>query len=92
MIPSQSLTALLSNNQRRNLGFDPFARGSELRLESKALTIDVLAQPQSPSPLTHWLPAAKIELQEEAQATNNSRVGEPITRSISVMAQGLPAE
>ena len=92
MIPSQSLTALLSNNQRRNLGFDPFARGSELRLESKALTIDVLAQPQSPSPLTHWLPAAKIELQEEAQATNSSRVGEPITRSISVMAQGLPAE
>ena len=92
MIPSQSLTALLSNNQRRNLGFDPFARGSELRLESKALTIDVLAQPQSPSPLTHWLPAAKIELQEEAQAANSSRVGEPITRSISVMAQGLPAE
>ena len=92
MIPSQSLTALLSNNQRRNLGFDPFARGSELRLESKALTVDVLEQPQSPTPLSHWLPAAKIELQEKAQAANSSRVGEPITRSISVMAQGLPAE
>ena len=92
IIPSQSLTALLSNNQRRNLGFDPYARGRELRLESKALTVNVLSQPQAPTPITHWLPAAKIELQENAQATQNSRVGEPITRSISIMAQGLPAE
>ena len=91
-IPSQSLTALLSSNQRRNLGFDPYARGRELRLESKALTVNVLSQPQAPTPITHWLPAAKIELQENAQATQNSRVGEPITRSISIMAQGLPAE
>ena len=92
IIPSQSLTALLSNNQRRNLGFDPYARGRELRLESKALTVNVLSQPQAPTAITHWLPAAKIELQENAQATQNSRVGEPITRSISIMAQGLPAE
>ncbi|MEZ7984975.1 MAG: BatD family protein [Pseudomonadales bacterium] len=91
-IPSQSLTALLSSNQRRNLGFDPYARGRELRLESKALTVNVLSQPQAPTAITHWLPAAKIELQENAQATQNSRVGEPITRSISIMAQGLPAE
>ncbi|MFB1001878.1 MAG: hypothetical protein QMC22_04985, partial [Pseudomonadales bacterium] len=92
IIPSQSLTALLSNNQRRNLGFDPYARGRELRLESKALTVKILSQPQAPTAITHWLPAAKIELQENAQATQNSRVGEPITRSISIMAQGLPAE
>jgi len=91
-IPSQSLTALLSSNQRRNLGFDPYARGRELRLESKALTVKILSQPQAPTAITHWLPAAKIELQENAQATQNSRVGEPITRSISIMAQGLPAE
>lgn len=95
-IPSQSLTALISNNQRRNLGYDPFARGSELRLESKALAINVLPQPTSPSTITYWLPAAKIELQESGlssqQATQQTRVGEPITRSISILAQGLPAE
>ncbi len=91
-IPSQTLTALLSNNQRRNFGFDPFARGSELRLESKPLTINVQPQPSNKDPSSAWLPAAKIELTENTAIALSSRVGEPITRSISVMAQGLPAE
>ena len=91
-IPSQTLTALLSNNQRRNFGFDPFARGSELQLESKPLTINVQPQPNSQDPSSAWLPAAKIELTENTAIALSSRVGEPITRSISVMAQGLPAD
>lgn len=96
-IPSQSLTGLLSSNQRRNFSFDPFARGSEIRLESKPLALNVLAKPRAPSGLsngknTTWLPAAKIEINEETTTSQTSRVGEPITRSISIMAQGLPAE
>ena len=96
-IPSQSLTGLLSSNQRRNFSFDPFARGSEIRLESKPLALKVLAKPQAPSGLsigknTTWLPAAKIEINEETTTSQTSRVGEPITRSISIMAQGLPSE
>ncbi|MDB2410555.1 BatD family protein [Pseudomonadales bacterium] len=96
-IPSQSLTGLLSSNQRRNFSFDPFARGSEIRLESKPLALNVLAKPRAPSGLsngknTTWLPAAKIEINEETTTSQTSRVGEPITRSIIIMAQGLPAE
>ena len=91
-IPSQTLTALLSNSQRRSFGFDPFARGSELRLESKPLTINVQPQPSNQDSSVAWLPAAKIELTEGTATALSTRVGEPITRSISVMAQGLPSE
>ena len=91
IIPSQTLTALLSYKQRRSFGYDPFARGSELRLESKPLSINVQPQSINQDPSAAWLPAAKIELTELSVAAN-SRVGEPITRSISVMAQGLPSE
>lgn len=95
-IPSQSLIALLPSNQRRSFGFDPFARGKELRLESKPLTIDVLASPAnsgSSNKTGNWLAAQDIQLTEDWPAgKQQARVAEPLTRSISIVAKGLPAD
>lgn len=95
-IPSQSLVALLPSNQRRSFGFDPFARGKELRLESKPLAIDVLASPAingGSNKTGNWLAAQDIQLTEDWPAGKQEvRVAEPLTRSISIVARGLPAD
>lgn len=95
-IPSQSLVALLPSNQRRSFGFDPFARGKELRLESKPLTIEVLASPTNnggSNKTGNWLAAQDIQLTEDWPAGKQEvRVAEPLTRSISIIARGLPAD
>jgi hypothetical protein len=95
-IPSQSLIALLPSNPRRSFGFDPFARGKELRLESKPLTIDVLASPANNAGSNrsgNWLAAQDIQLTEDWPAgKQEARVAEPLTRSISIVAKGLPAD
>lgn len=103
-LPGQRLTALLTGSQRRSFGFDPFARGKELQLESKPITIKVLAAPSINTPnITDtqatqtrqsniWLPAKDIQIADSwSDDVHTISLGEPVTRSISVLARGLPS-
>ena len=72
--------------------FDPFRTGGEIRqLRSPPLSIDVASiPPEFNGP--YWLPADKLELREEWQGDLAGLVaGEPITRSLSLIADGLTA-
>jgi hypothetical protein len=72
--------------------FDPFRTGGEIRrLRSQPLYIDIEPIPPDFSQ-PYWLPAKKIELREDWQGDLAGLVaGEPITRSLSVIADGLTA-
>ena len=60
------------------------------RLKSKAFSVDVKAKPAQAS--TPWLPARDLRLQEEW--TDNPprfRIGEPVTRTLTLVADGIAA-
>ena len=72
--------------------FDPFRTGGEIRqLRSQSLFVDVAPIPaEFKGP--YWLPADKVELREEWQGDLTALVaGEPVTRSLSLLADGLTA-
>ncbi len=62
-------------------------RPSEFRLDGDGLTLEVRPLPAS-YPANHWLPAARLQL-EEGVTDGPYRVGEPFTRSVRLLAQGL---
>ena len=75
-----------------NLSFDPFRTGGEIRqLRSQQLFIDVAPIPaEFNGPF--WLPADKLELREKWQGDLAGLVaGEPITRNLTLLADGLTA-
>ncbi|GAA6152708.1 BatD family protein [Pseudoteredinibacter isoporae] len=75
---------------RRNV-FDPFSNNSGRihRLRSDAIEISIKASPADASP---WLPASRLELSQSwSSDPEKMRVGEPITRHIEILAQGLTA-
>ncbi len=82
-------------------GRDPFAemdglfqRTRPIQVRGPALTLEVKSQPAgAPVP---WLPAEDLRLAEDwnpdpAVAQTQFRVGEPITRTLAITAQGLSA-
>jgi len=82
-------------NMRRFFGGDPFAgvfdRGRPVTLRGKAVSLDVLPRPASYS-ASHWLPAAGLELEDSwAEQPPEFKVGEPVSRTISIKAKGLLA-
>ncbi|WP_444921880.1 BatD family protein [Microbulbifer sp. CnH-101-G] len=72
--------------------FSLFNRNSQrLRLRSQAKTIEVLPKPDSYSG-AHWLPAASLGIvQSWSQDPDTFTVGEPITRILTIRAEGLRA-
>ena len=72
--------------------FDPFRTGGKInRIQSQSITIDVEPIPQAAN-AQHWLPAEQVELREQWQGDLNSLVaGEPITRTLTLVANGLTA-
>lgn len=70
--------------------FDQFRMsGQSKRLRSKAVEIQVKANPPSIN-LQDWLPASHLQLVEEWSADiQNIKTGEPITRTITIAAEGL---
>ncbi|WP_444900550.1 BatD family protein [Microbulbifer sp. VAAC004] len=72
--------------------FSLFNRNSQrLRLRSQAKTIEVLPKPDSYSGV-HWLPAASLGIvQSWSQNPDTFTVGEPITRILTIRAEGLRA-
>jgi hypothetical protein len=77
---------------RSGSSFDPFRSGGKIRqLRSQRLDIEV-----KPIPADYvgpyWLPANKLELREDWQGDLSGLVaGEPVTRSLSLVVDGLTA-
>ena len=75
--------------------FDPFGGRSKIkRVRSRGLEIEVEDKPAAFSGTT-WLPAAELQLVEEWPDARDGkpvfRVGEPVTRTLSILADGLSA-
>lgn len=90
-IPSTMWTVSVQNS--RGYSYDPFLRqgGQQLRLRTSPEMIQVEAKPGN-YPSDEWLPAKNIQLtQSWSQSPDDFKVGEPITRSITIQAKGLMA-
>ena len=72
--------------------FDPFQRSGKLkRVRTKTRNIDVLATDPSYK-ARHWLAASEIQLSDEwPEDITSYKAGEPITRTLTIMADGLTA-
>jgi hypothetical protein len=68
-----------------------FGRGRSVSARSDALHLEVKPKPASWTQPT-WLPAASLLLQDQGELPTEVHVGEPITRTISMQAQGLGYE
>ncbi|MCP4386931.1 MAG: protein BatD [Gammaproteobacteria bacterium] len=85
--PVLARVRLLSNSH-----FDPFRRGGEIqRLRSLPVSIDIEPVPPDVK-APYWLPARRLELRENWQGDLNALVaGEPVTRSLIMIVDGLTA-
>ncbi len=72
--------------------FDPFQTSHEIRqVRSKKLKLEVLATSESFN-AEHWLPSTAVSLSEDWQGDlDKLTAGEPVTRIISLTAEGLTA-
>lgn len=71
--------------------FDQFSRGKIVRARSGNIDIEVMDIPAD-ADMSPWLPAASLELLEQwAQANPKFVQGEPLTRTVSIKAEGLSA-
>lgn len=74
--------------------YDPFGRFSpskRMRLRTQEDNIQVLVQPSQYTG-EHWLPAKNLTMEQQwSQSPDTFKVGEPITRNLTVSVEGLSA-
>ena len=76
---------------RKRSVFDPFAQSTRAkRLQSKAILLNIKSIPQAAQG-SQWLPAKDLNLAEEWPDPLEFKVGEPVTRTITLKAEGLTA-
>ena len=64
-------------------------QGKRVRLRSEAITLNILPRPASYSG-QHWLPSEQVVLHDSwAEGPPEFKVGEPVTRTITLEAKGL---
>lgn len=68
-----------------------FRRGRAVSARAEPLSLDVRAKPASWGDAP-WLPAAALTLSEESPLPSTLHIGEPLTRTITLRAQGLGFE
>ena len=68
-----------------------FGRGRSVSARSEALHLEVKPKPASWTQAA-WLPAASLLLQDQGELPTEVHVGEPVTRTIRMQAQGLGYE
>ena len=71
--------------------YDPFQTGGARRIRSRPLALEV-----KPIPVdyraAYWLPATRLELREDWRGDTSALIaGEPVTRSVTLLADGLTA-
>ena len=85
-IPALRFSAYESSSSRYG-GFS--SRGNRIIRNTDAKTIDVMAKPAQID-IDNWMPASSIGLtQQWSSPLDQLKVGEPITRNISITAKGL---
>ncbi len=87
--------SLIDPSMQQFFGGDPFAgafdRGKPVTVQGKPVSINVLPRPASFS-ARNWLPSAELELRDSwVDQPPEFKVGEPVTRSITIQAKGLLA-
>lgn len=90
-LPSTLWNITVQSNQ--SLAYDPFMSrsGKLLRLRTPEKTIEILPRPDDYNG-DNWLPANNITLSQKWSSNPKKfKVGEPITRQISIIAEGLMA-
>lgn len=68
--------------------WEPSRRGRRITVESEPVTFEVAPRPDSFSG-SAWQPARSYRLGEELSTSGDIRVGEPVTRTITIDAVGL---
>lgn len=68
-----------------------FSRGRSVAARSEDIRLDVRAQPAAWTGGA-WLPAASLLLKDEGELPTELRVGDPVTRTVRLQAQGLAFE
>lgn len=85
VIPGQQFNATMPN------AYDRWSRGRAINIVSKPIKIDVAAIPSSYPSNAAWLPATQLTLTESfSKKPNQWKVGEAVTRTIHIQAQGIP--
>src|SRR5690554_414695 len=89
VIPSLTYNVSLSAGQRDIWGNRGSSNLLRLRTEEKKLTVNTIPQQFNGQP---WMPAQNFELREHwSSPTDRLKVGEPVTRTITLVADGLTA-
>ncbi len=71
--------------------FDPFQSGELRRIRSQPLALEIKPIPAEYQ-ADYWLPARRLELREDWRGDTEALVaGEPVTRSLTLVADGLTA-
>ncbi|MBE0483282.1 MAG: protein BatD [Bacterioplanes sp.] len=84
-IPSQTFQAQVIDNS------SGWGRRQPIRIDSKAIDLTIDGIPHD-YPSSAWLPARELTISEQfSQDLTHWRVGEPLTRTITIRAQGLSA-
>jgi len=79
-----------NRNSRQNM-FDPFNSNTTVkRIQSNKVSLNIKAAPKSFTS-NDWLPTTSLKLIEEWPKTAKFYTGEPITRTLTLMADGLTA-
>lgn len=92
-IPSIKWAAMVAPPSVTTWNSSPFnrSRGSIVRLQSEPIVVDVKTKPSEFNGDT-WLPASSVKLEQHwSSDPSRFKVGEPITRTITVVADGLTA-
>jgi len=69
-----------------------FSRGREVVARSEAVTLDVREQPATWPSGQSWLPAASLLLQDQSDLPDEVHVGDAVTRTVRLQAQGAAFE
>ncbi|MEE4376085.1 MAG: BatD family protein [Candidatus Competibacteraceae bacterium] len=84
-IPQLNFEGRIADNNRRSL----FSRGQRIKRSSDPITLEVRPRPATATG-PYWLPGTAVSLQGTwSQQPPQFRVGEPITRTLQIVAQGL---
>ena len=79
-----------NRNSRQNM-FDPFNSNTTVkRIQSNKVSLNIKAAPKSFTS-NNWLPTTSLKLIEQWPQTTKFYAGEPITRTLTLMADGLTA-
>lgn len=88
-IPAAEVLATVFTARSRGFGVNPF-NGKQIRKSSQELTLNIKPKPKAYPSDQPWLPSESLTLTETwSPDSNQLKVGDPITRTITLEATGL---